>query len=80
MATQFTIAIAPLRWSNNLPDTVLEAGVQNNPTNGKTSNKVSTNGNTDTKGTQHFKPYRDKDRFMACHIETDSFSPIDPEQ
>ena len=37
---------SPLGWSNNLPDTVLEAGVLNIPSNRRTRNKIQTNGNT----------------------------------
>jgi hypothetical protein len=37
---------SPLGWSNNLPDTVLEAGVLNIPTHRRTSKKNRTNGDT----------------------------------
>ncbi len=47
MATQFTIdGYSPLGWSNNLPDTVLEAGELNIPSNRRTSNKIQTNDDT----------------------------------
>jgi hypothetical protein len=37
---------SPLGWSNNLPDTVLEAGELNIPSNRRTSIKIQTNGDT----------------------------------
>jgi hypothetical protein len=46
---------SPLGWSNNFPDTVLEAGVLNIPSNRRTSNKLLTNGNTGYKGNATFQ-------------------------
>jgi hypothetical protein len=62
MATQFTKKrdnCFLLGWSNDLPDTVIEAGVQNIPTNRRTSNKAPTNGNTGYKGVHNISNNRE---------------------